>query len=122
MSILGNTFYFMFPLKNDQLWEIVKEEKQFHFFDNFYLPIHYGGLSAYEYKKYERYYTQGEAEKIGERSMQEYIEKLSEKGIQILGSDGKIEFNESEWTYTGTITVIENIAIEDRPIGIDEEN
>ena len=122
VSILGNTFFFMLPLKNGQLWEIVKEEKQFHFFDDFYLPIHYGGLSAYEYKKYERYYTQGEAEKIGERSMQEYIEKLSEKGIQILGSDGKIEFNESEWTYTGTITVIENIAIEDRPIGIDEEN
>ena len=122
VNILGNSFYFMMPLKKDQLWEIVKEEKQLHFLDDFYLPIHYGELSAYEYKKYERYYTQGEAEEIGERYMQEYIEKLSEKGIQILGSDGKIEFNESEWTYTGTITLIENIAIEDRPIGIDEEN
>ena len=78
-------------------------------------------LSAYEYVPYESTYTEEEVLSVCQMNLQEYLEKLSEKGIQILGSDGKIEFNESEWTYTGTITVIENIAIEDRPIGIDEE-
>ncbi len=122
IRLMGNSFYFLLPPKGDHLWEIITEQKQIHFLDNLYLPVYYGILTAYEYNEYERFYTEEEAEKIGERYMQEYIEKLLEKGIQILGSDGKIEFNESGWTYTGTITVIENIAVEDRSVGKYEEN
>ena len=40
------------------------------------------------------------------------MEKLTEKGIQILGNDGKIEKSESGWTITGTVTVVEDIAKE----------
>lgn len=121
-QMFENPFYFLIPAPDETPWEIVMEQEQIHLLDNYYLPLYYGTITAYEYEEYERFYTEAEAEKIGERYMQEYIEKLSEKGIQILGSDGKIEFNESEWTYTGTIRVIENIAIEDRSFGIDEEN
>ena len=52
----------------------------------------------------------------------EYKEKLSEKGVQILGNDGKIEGNESGWIVTETLTVMENIAIEAQTSGKYEEN
>lgn len=122
IRILGNSFYLMMPSGDENLWEIVMEQKQIHLLDNFYLPVYYGRIAAYEYEEYERFYKEEEVEKIGERYLQEYVEKLSEKGIQILGSDGKIDFNESGWTFTGTITVIENIAVEDRLTGKNEEN
>lgn len=40
------------------------------------------------------------------------MEKLMEKGIQIIGNDGKIEKSESGWQIQGTLTVIEDIASE----------
>jgi len=122
IRILENPFYLILPSGGEHLWEIVMEQNQVHLLEDFYLPIYYGGICAYEYDEYERYYTQEEVEAIGKEYLQEYEEKLSEKGIQILGSDGKIEFNESGWTFTGTMTVIENIAAEDRLTGKDEEN
>ena len=52
--------------------------------------------------------------------MEEYMEKLEEKGIQILGSDVRIERSESHWTIHGTLTVVEDIAKES-PIPEDQE-
>ena len=43
-------------------------------------------------------------------NMEEYMEKLQEKGIQNLANDGKIEKGESGWKIQGTVTVIEDIA------------
>ena len=122
IKLFDQSFYLMVPANDDSSWEYVMEQYQLKIFEDFYLPVYIGVLSAYEYVPYESTYTEEEVLSVCQMNLQEYMEKLSEKGIQILGSDDKIEFNESEWTYTGTITVIENIAIEDRPIGIDEEN
>ena len=38
------------------------------------------------------------------------MEKLQEKGIQIIANEGKIEKGESGWKIQGTVTVIEDIA------------
>jgi len=122
IRLLENPFYFLFPSYNECSWEFIMERKQVHLLENFYLPVYYGRIAAYEYEEYERFYTEKEVKVLCEEYIREYIEKLSEKGIQILGSDGKIEFNESGWTLMGTIRVIENIAVETHSSGKDEEN
>lgn len=122
IRVLGIPFYITLPGFQGDSWEVVTEQKQIHLFENFYLPFHYGSLSAYAYEEYEHFYSEEEMERIGEKLMQEYIENLSEKGIQILESDGRIEFNESGWNVMGTITAIEDIAEEAFPDGKNEEN
>ena len=91
-------------------------------FGDFCLPIYFGKINAYEYVEYERFYTEKEVKKIGEYYLTEYKEKLSEKGVQILGNDGKIEVNESGGIVTETLTVMENIAVEAQTSGKYEEN
>lgn len=67
-------------------------------------------MTALEYVPYERAYTKEEVSAEKDRYMEEYMEKLQEKGIQILADDGKIEKGESGWKIQGTVTVIEDIA------------
>lgn len=110
VKIFDRTFYLMMPIYGEETWEYVMEEDQLKLFDDFYLPVYGGRIRAYEYVPYEKNYTKEEAESIGGRYLDEYMEKLSEKGIQIVGNDGKIEKDESGWKIGGTLTVIENIA------------
>ena len=55
-----------------------------------------------------------------DRYLNEYMQNLTEKGIQILGSDVKIERSGSHWKIHGTLTVVEDIAKES-PIPEDQE-
>ena len=49
-----------------------------------------------------------------------YLQNFTEKGIQILGSDVKIERSESHWKIHGTLTVVEDIT-KSSPIPEDQE-
>lgn len=112
LNVFGHTFYVLMPAYGDSDWELIMEQEQLKFFEDFYLPVYLGRISAYEYVPYEKNYTEKEISSICEEFLREYMEKLSEKGIQILGSDGKIEQGESGWQIKGTLTVIEDIAKE----------
>lgn len=104
--------YLMMPLTKDVPWEFVVEQKQLKLLEHFYLPIYYGTLHAFEYSEYEEIYTEEEILGIRDAYLREYMENLMEKGIQIIGNDGKIEKGESGWQIQGTLTVIEDIATE----------
>lgn len=112
IRILNHSFYFLLPESLEAKWEYVTEEYQGKIFEDFYLPFYIGMIHGYEYEVYESAYTEEKAFSIGQRDMMEYMENLSEKGIQILGNDGKIERSESGWQFEGTIAVIEDIAEE----------
>lgn len=112
LRAFDRTFYGLMPVYGDSQWEFLMEETQIKIFEDFYLPVYVGKVSAYEYVPYEKNYTEKEISSICDDFLQEYMEKLSEKGIQILGSDGKIEQGESGWQIRGTLTVIEDIAKE----------
>ena len=118
-SIFGGTFYFLMPAYGDDPWEIFMEERQLKLFEDFYLPVYGGLVTALEYVPYERAYTKEEVSAEKDRYMEEYMEKLQEKGIQILANDGKIEKGESGWKIQGTVTVIEDIA---GPVPIPEKH
>jgi len=122
VSFGGRTLSFLMPAAGEADWEYVTEEGQLKIFRDFCLPVYYGKITAYEFTSYEETYTEEEVRAIGDRHRKEYMEKLSEKGIQILGDDGKIEKDESGWKTLGTLTVIENIAGPVPAVSEHEEN
>ncbi len=115
LEVMGRRFYLLTPPVENSTWEFVLEQKQLKLLENFYLPVYFGKVEAYEYVVYEKMYSKEDVASICESYILDYTEKLSEKGIQILGSDGKIEHSEFGWLIEGTITVIEDIAVEAPP-------
>ena len=112
-KFLDMEFCFLMPdLKKESSWELFMEESQLRFSKNFYLPVYGGILTAREYIPYEKVLTKSEVSDSADRYLNEYMQNLIEKGIQILGSDVKIERSESHWKIHGTLTVVEDIAKE----------
>ncbi len=120
-KLLDLEFCFLMPdLKKESTWELFMEEFQLKLSKNFYLPVYGGILTAEEYVPYEKVLTEAEISESADRYLNEYLQNFTEKGIQILGSDVRIERSESHWTIHGTLTVVEDIAKES-PIPEDQE-
>lgn len=120
-KFLDLKFCFLTPgLKKENTWELFMEESQLKLSKNFYLPVYGGILTAEEYVPYEKVLTEAEISESADRYLNEYLQNFTEKGIQILGSDVRIERSESHWTIHGTLTVVEDIAKES-PIPEDQE-
>ena len=120
-KFLDLEFCFLTPgLKKENTWELFMEESQLKLSKNFYLPVYGGILTAEEYVSYEKVLTEAEISESADRYLNEYLQNFTEKGIQILGSDVRIERSESHWTIHGTLTVVEDIAKES-PIPEDQE-
>ena len=120
-KFLDTEFCFLMPdLKKESSWELFMEESQLRFSKNFYLPVYGGILAAREYIPYEKVLTKSEVSDSADRYLNEYMQNLTEIGIQILGSDVKIERSESHWKIHGTLTVVEDIAKES-PMPEDQE-
>ena len=120
-KFLDLEFCFLTPgLKKENTWELFMEEFQLKLSKNFYLPVYGGILTAEEYVPYEKVLTEAEISESADRYLNEYLQNFTEKGIQILGSDVKIERSESHWKIHGTLTVVEDIAKES-PMPEDQE-
>ena len=120
-KFLDLEFCFLTPgLKKENTWELFMEEFQLKLSKNFYLPVYGGILTAEEYVPYEKVLTEAEISESADRYLNEYLQNFTEKGIQILGSDVKIERSGSHWKIHGTLTVVEDIAKES-PIPEDQE-
>ena len=120
-KFLDLEFCFLTPgLKKENTWELFMEEFQLKLSKNFYLPVYGGILTAEEYVPYEKVLTEAEISESADRYLNEYLQNFTEKGIQILGSDVRIERSESHWTIHGTLTVVEDIAKES-PMPEDQE-
>lgn len=111
-ELFGHSVYILPPSLGESDWEFITEEKQLKLFDDFYLPVYGGFIRAYEYIPYEKAYEQAEVERLALQEKEDYMKKLSEKGIQILKDDDKITRDASGWRITGHVTVIEDIAKE----------
>ena len=71
------------------------EEDQLHLFQNFYLPVYLGDITAKEYISYERPYTEEEKKQAADEINENLKKNLLEKGVQILENHVKILDNES---------------------------
>lgn len=76
-SIFGRTFYFLMPAYGENPWEFFMEESQLKLFEDFFLPVYGGIVTALEYVPYERAYTKAEVSAAKDRYMETSYEKSS---------------------------------------------
>lgn len=110
LRLFGITLKNPFFHKNeDSLWEIVADEQQFHFTDNFYLPVFLVKQTYKEYKNIEKTYTKEQAKALASKNLKNYIKDLEEKGIQITGKNVMIVEMKQSYVAKGTIQAKESI-------------
>lgn len=78
---------------------------QLSFFKSLNLPVYYGIHEAREYYLVEQKYTEEEVVEIFNKKLSNYYASLSEKGVQILEKDVKIEHNANKWIIKGNFVV-----------------
>ncbi len=101
------------PLQSFVNSSTIKKEYPLHLTENFYLPFTLGTTVQEEYEILVRSYTKEEAETLAKAHLEEFMEKLREKGVQIIKNDVKISTTDYDCQAKGTIYVIEEIG---RPV------
>lgn len=108
--------FFQFTLKNpffrrnqDSVYEVITEERQFHFTDNFYLPIFLVRQSFHGYEMVEKSRTEKEIKALAAKHLENYIADLEEKGIHITKKNVMIVKAKQSYVAKGTITAEESI-------------
>ena len=77
--------------------------------ENFYLPLSFGTIAYEEYETYMENYTAEEARLLAEENLNEFLENLIEKGVQIVENNVKIEVGNNTCRAAGTIAALEEI-------------
>lgn len=93
--------------KSDTLYN----DTQMKINESFYLPLHYGSISYYEYNDQNAVYTEEQAQKILEERLNYFIKDLEQKEVQIIRKDVKMYEDNSEFIFRGTIEVLESAVI-----------
>lgn len=104
------SFTCLLPVPGDSQWDYLMEEQQMKLFSNFYLPCYLGSIRGKEMDSYERFYTLGELEQMSEELSRRFAEKLTEKGVQILENDARIDRSASQCSLSGWFITLEPIA------------
>ncbi len=100
----------LLPAKEGEEWVYMMEEQQAHLFTDLFLPFYWGRIQGKEVGRYERFYTKEELEQVSEGVYQEIVKNLSEKGVQIIENNVKIQEDGSVCRMTGSILTMEPIA------------
>lgn len=97
-------------LKGKSPWENYDRVTSLHqvkLTENFKLPLYYGRVTDYAYKKRIFTYSSEEAIEKAEANLNLLLESLKEKGVQISENHVKIGIQDQICTARGTLTVIE---------------
>lgn len=84
--------------KTFDLFDLTGEITQLQLSENFYLPVYFYKYTAKEYESLQYSYTEEQARQILESHLSDYMENLTEKGVQIFQNNV-------------TIDVFENVAV-----------
>jgi len=87
----------------------VINEKTFGMFEQLRLSVCWGTFIHREYLNKELLYTRDEASLILQEKLMNFIDSLSEKGVQIIEKNVKIEKDSQKWLLTGEILVSEPV-------------
>lgn len=98
----------------------IVEEYPFHITENFVLPVSVGKISVRAFEKKKEIYTESAAKTEAFRILQEYEEKLMEKGVQISANNVKIEVDHKICVSRGSLEIIQKIG-KDTPVEILEQ-
>lgn len=100
--------------KEYKVFDFTKKTNQIVINDNFYLPIYYNKNVKREYEYEQSYYSEDESYKVGQKIIDDFLEKLIEKGIQITQNNVTIEVNDKSIIVSGEIICYENIGIKEK--------
>ena len=78
---------------------------QLKLFEKVNIPIYYGNYEIREYLNIEKKYKKEDVVKIFNENLSNYYRTLSEKGVQILEKNVKIEYNANKWVLKGSFVV-----------------
>ncbi len=105
---IKNTDIF-FPFSSDfAYYDTYTTSKQLKLFNSLVLPIYYGTYEVREYYLVEKEYSKEEVQNIFNEKLINYYASLSEKGVQIIQKDVKIEHNVNNWVIKGNFVVSVN--------------
>ena len=98
-----------FHKNNYAYYDVRSDTKQMVLFGRIKTPVYYGTKEVKEYYLSERKYTENEVLDIFNKNLSNYYISLSEKGVQIIEKDVKIEHNASEWVLNGEFVVSQKV-------------
>lgn len=89
----GHWLAYTRPVRGGKPRHTVRRERQLKLAGNFYLPVFWGSVTSREYDTYLKLLSGDSLEKEAARWAKGQMEKMEEKGIQILANDVKIKIN-----------------------------
>lgn len=95
------------PLAGKRNWDLTGVSRQIVLFGDFFLPVWTEAITAREYEKVERKRTKTELNDLTKTVHERKLQKLTEKGVQIIENDVKILDNSNGWIICGSMTVEE---------------
>lgn len=113
VSFFQNRLFLKAGKTGFEQYDIFTEERQLILGTNFYLPFSSEQWYYKEYRYETEYLTKETAETLLKKNINDFFEKLMQKGVQIAGNNVKISIDEKTGSATGKILVI-------RPLGITE--
>lgn len=99
----------LLPYGGNQKLRIWTQEHQLELLDSFFLPLYLDVIHVEEVCIYEKTYSQKEKEILAEKMNQQIIEKLCEKGVQIIENNVKILECGVTWEVEETYKTIEPV-------------
>lgn len=107
LDLTGKKFTFPGRDPGYENFDVVQTEHQLKLTDNFYLPVSWGSIESREYQVAEKTYTKSEAIRKSKDSLQKFLWKIQEKGVQILQNNVKIEAGSKSCIARGDLVLIE---------------
>ena len=95
------------PLAGKRNWDLTGVSRQIVLFGDFFLPVWTEAITARQYEKVERKRTKTELNDLTKAVHERKLQKLTEKGVQIIENDVKILDNSNGWIICGSMTVEE---------------
>lgn len=108
-DFFGKSIYLSGFQKKFHKYDIIKDHHQVSVTNNFYLPFAYNTIKINEYNYEKMKYTEEEAITKANDELNVYINKLSEKGIQIIENNVTIEIVNDMCVSKGNFLVLEKI-------------
>lgn len=112
------TFYFIdycltpyIPKMNAENFDTYTQIHKARISNNFYLPFGYKSITRTAYTLELNEYSDQEAEDILKKRLDKKIQNFTEKGVEIIQNDVKIEKADGKMLANGTLTLTEQIAI-----------
>lgn len=88
-------------------YDILEEEKQLLLFKDIYLPLFWGKKVYREYVMIDALYSEDAAKSLLNVKLNQEIQDLTEKGVQIIENNVKISDNSEDFFLTGFMVVVE---------------